>query len=290
MTALERIATCAFQGFASQVLGAREPALVADAPDSRETGTLVHDALAAAFGATEKLWSKRPRDRDAILSRGVAAADAALHWVSAASPLRRLTLERARADVRAVLEWSLADEAWDFASAEQPFGDERAASWAALELSDGATRVRLRGKIDRVDVAHARDAVRALDYKTSGPAATEAGKELGDTSFQVAVYADVAAAHLRVPDRDGVYVPARVTMLAPGWSRSKAHDKAWVDATAETEGRSRLATRALTVLRDLREGGVSPAPRHERACDRCSYDGGCRKPRFAIGVPGEEDT
>src|SRR5262249_42881244 len=51
VTALERAARCPFQGFASIVLRARDVEDRAELPDAREQGSLVHEALAAAFRA-----------------------------------------------------------------------------------------------------------------------------------------------------------------------------------------------------------------------------------------------
>jgi len=284
VTALERIAACPFQGFASQVLRARAPAVVSELPDAREAGEIVHDALAHVFDATAELWRARPRDRASIETRARAAYDDFLARAPSASSIRRIALDRVRADVAAVVAWSLADDAWDFAHAEKSFGapnDE----WPAVVIDDGVVRIALRGTIDRVDVAHDARAVRAIDYKSSAATALDAGKRLGETTFQVAIYARAAARG--AAEIAGLYLPARARALAEHRA-SRAHDEAWKRAHADAGGRAAIDVRALDVVRALRSGDVMPRPYAEAACTRCDLDGGCRKPRFAIQTDDEE--
>ena len=207
VTNLERFATCPFQGFAAQILHARRERPVRELPDRRESGTLIHRALAAAFIATATLWAERPRRAAEIRARADEAVEAILRRESLASPLRRLALARVRDAVRAVVTWSLEDEAWDFALAEQTFGDSRS-GWPALVLEEGGVRLALRGSIDRVDMGHGRAAVRAIDYKTSPRAAESGMRALGETAFQIALYARTACDALKGAERAGLYLGA----------------------------------------------------------------------------------
>lgn len=284
VTALERIATCPFAGFASQVLRARDEAAIDETPRAREAGTLAHDALAAAFEATAELWAARPRDRDAIVSRALAAADALFERAPAASSLRRLELARVREDVAAVLEWSLADENWDFAHAEKGFGAP-GDDWPAVVIDD-AERVALRGQIDRVDLAHGRAAISAIDYKRSESTATAATKRLGDTSFQVAIYARAAARAAGATESEGAYVPTAARAVAR-FDRASGRER-WAAAHADAAGMPAIDRRALDVVVGLRRGSVVPSPAYDGACEACPYDGGCRKPRFAMRADDEE--
>jgi RecB family exonuclease len=289
ITSLEQIAQCPFKGFASVVLRARGDAMLGEAPEARELGTLVHRALAAAFVATGAMWRKQPRDRDAILARALASADIVLNEGDPESSLRRLARMRARDDVVAVLEWSLADDAWSFARAEQAFGSERTASWPALVLEDGSTSVRLRGSIDRVDTDVSARAIRAIDYKTSEAAANAASKSLGETTFQAALYASAAVAALDATSADAIYLPTNGRALRPGYARSERATAAWRYAIEDVEGRPRAERRALDVVRSLRDGVVAPHPADPSICMSCSFDGGCRKPRFAIARADDDE-
>jgi hypothetical protein len=280
VTSLERFATCAFQGFAQHVLRARRERSLREIPDARESGTLMHRALAMAFKATADLWRQRPRDATRIRAIALEECDGVLRAEAVASPLRKLALARVRDAVAATIEWSLADETWDFVRAEQTFGDGRRASWPALVLDDGATRLAVRGSIDRVDEGHGRAAVRAIDYKSSKRAAESGMRGLGDTAFQVALYAHVAADALHAAERVGVYVAAP-RPDSVGAKLKKDFDAKWT--ALDERGRvTPLEARALDVVRRVRLGAIAPRPADESACTTCDSSGACRKPRFAI--------
>jgi ATP-dependent helicase/nuclease subunit B len=288
VTSLERFAACAFQGYASQVLGARELRANADAPDAREQGSIVHGALAAAFRATVSLWAARPRDEGAIVRRALEAADDFLQRGASSSGLRRLALDEARRDVLRVVEWSLKDEDWDFSTAEQPFGDGRPGSWESLMMDREGARLLLRGTIDRVDVGHNAAAVRAIDYKLSESAAARGTRGLGEVAFQLPLYARAAALHYEARTSDALYLPTRVKGPLPQ-GPTKAHAEAWARACLLVEGRASFETRALEIIQAVRAGGLAPTPADPHVCESCSFDGGCRKPRFAISAEREDE-
>ncbi len=286
VTALDRFGSCRFQGFAAQVLRAQEPEERPDIVDAREEGTLVHAALAAAFRATRELWGARPRDAEAIRVTAGRAAAALLSRGRAASGLRRAALEAVQKDVLRVVEWSLADEEWDFAHAEVAFGRSEG-SWREAILHDGRAILRLRGSIDRVDVAHDRARLRVVDYKRSRDSAKRFTDALGETSFQIAVYGRAASAALGLPALDGLYLPTRRLPLA---ARSKGAAAAWTSAHDTSEGTPRFERRALEILGKVRQGDVAPRPAGPDVCRTCDFDGACRKPRFVIGALGGEDS
>jgi len=283
VTSLERFATCAFQGFAQHVLGARRERPLREIPDARESGTLMHRALAVAFKATAPLWRQRPRDAERIRAIALDECDGVLRTESLASPLRRLAFARVRDAVAATIEWSLADESWDFVRAEQTFGDGRRASWSALVLDDGETRLAVRGSIDRVDEGHGRAAVRAIDYKSSKRAAESGMRSLGDTAFQVALYARVAADALHAAERAGIYLAApRPDDLGP--KLKKDFDVRWSTLNGTSPGArvTAIESRAIDVVGRVRLGALAPRPSDDAACTMCDSSGACRKPRFAI--------
>jgi RecB family exonuclease len=279
ITALERIARCPFQGYAAAVLGARERRRHRDLPDAREEGTLVHEALAAAFRATAPLWRARPRDSHAVLDGALAAARATLDGERAASPLRRIALDRALADVRAVVEWSLADDGWDFALAEQPFGDDSPSTWPALLLEHEGTALHLRGRIDRIDRGPS-SGVRVVDYKRSKRRALDVAG-LGVTDLQVPLYARASARQLGASFAAGLYLPTGARDL-PGFEVKTAFATRWSELLEEDGGIARIERRAIDLVRPLRKGALAPLPDDEHACTTCPFDGACRRPRFAI--------
>lgn len=287
VTSLERFATCPFQGFALEVLGARDRAAHADIPDRREQGSIVHEALAAAFVATRALWQDRPRDAIALRARARSAAEALLRRDASASGLRRIVLDQAIEDVMRVVEWSLEEEEWDFDRAEQRFGDGSVTAWPAVVLGQGDAVVHLRGSIDRVDVAPAGGRIRAIDYKLGESTAKNATAGLGRRTFQLPVYARAAANALETIGLEGLYLPTRSPSVRAGY-RPKGHVEAWTRALEEEDGAPRFEGRAVVVVEEVRAGAIPPIPDDPRACELCAYDGGCRKPRFSVGASRED--
>ncbi|MBK6693053.1 MAG: PD-(D/E)XK nuclease family protein [Myxococcales bacterium] len=277
VTALEAFARCPFQGYAQHLLGARDVKIIGETPDAREAGTLVHEALAAAMLAVAPLLSRVPVDKDAARALAMEAADRVL-WSGSESTLRHLAIDLARERVVRVVDWSLEDESWIFEFAEQSFGDARAGegAWPALAIPEAQTV--LRGAVDRVDVSRstAPRRLRVIDYKSSSSAVKEARRELGATMLQVPLYALAAQRALGHAHPSGLYVP--VAELDPNFGEDAKFAKQWQelfegDATP-------LKERVREIADGARAGRFAPAPERPAFCDRCSFDGVCRKPRF----------
>jgi ATP-dependent helicase/nuclease subunit B len=277
VTSLERAARCPFQGFASIVLGARDLAQRGELPDAREQGSLVHEALAAAFRATTELWTARPRDAARIESRAMAAAEEVLAREALGSPLREVVLARARDDVRAVVAFGLRDESWDFALAEQAFGEE--GGWPALRVEADGEALVLRGKIDRLDFGPS--AVRAIDYKASKRTADASTRDLGATTYQTLVYGIVAARATGRARARGLYLPTPARELGDRSTVREPDAERWAELLADAP------RRAIGVVGGLRKGALAPIPEDKHACNRCHVRGGCRMPRFAV-APDDE--
>jgi len=291
VTGLERLARCPFMGFAHVVLAAREADRREELPDAREEGTLVHEVLAAAFLATRELWPRRPRDAEAILERGVSAADRVLERWQGHAPLRAIVRLRVADAVRAVLRGALADETWDFALAEQSFGGGprvgESPPWPALVIEDEEVRLLLRGSIDRVDRAHDGRAVRVVDYKRNKNTVRDSSNALGVTALQVPIYACVAARELGVP-ATGMYAPTQARDITAE-ARPNAKVAERMDDLVRREGgvSSEIERRTLAIVSSARAGMLAPIPADEAECRTCAVSGGCRKPRFAM-APLEE--
>lgn len=286
VTSMERFAQCAFKGYAHVVLAAREGEEQRELPDAREEGNLGHTALAAAFLATRDEWPRRPRDAKTILSKGLAAADAALAETAGHAPLRAIVRLRVRESVRAVLARAIEDEAWDFALAEQAFGTGK--PWPAFQVTDDEVEVWLRGSVDRIDRAHGRSAVRVIDYKRSKGTVKDSSSLLGETALQVPIYALVAGRRLEAP-ATGAYVPMQPRDLATDTKpNTKAEERVADLARREAPGvPSEIERRVLQLAVLARTGRFAPVPAREAECTHCSVSGGCRKPRFAMAPEGE---
>jgi ATP-dependent helicase/nuclease subunit B len=301
---LERWAKCHFMGFTSTVLRVRERPRVREQLDPREAGTIIHEALAAAFRATAPAWSARPRDREALFDRAMSAANEVLTR-QAASGLREIALSRARASVAQVVNASIDDERWDFALAEQPFGERSPGSWPALTFRDAdGAQVILRGRLDRLDRAH-RNAdgsspariLRVVDYKSS--ADKQATTALGESALQLPIYALAALAAVGDGAGGGQGGAADAAYLGystreRGTSEKKdlalaARLDELLDASGDTATVPQIARRALDLVNEGRRGDFLPtlttAP-----CARCALDGICRKPRFVVPADSDEEA
>jgi RecB family exonuclease len=287
VTSIERFAQCAFKGFAHTVLAAREGEEQHELPDAREEGNLGHSALAAAFQATRVEWALRPRDGRVILEKGLAAADTVLATSAGHAPLRAIVRLRIRESVRALLSRAIEDGDWDFALAEQAFGNGK--PWPAFEIvGPSDTRVWLRGTIDRVDRAHHRSEVRIIDYKRSKSTVQSSILRLGETALQVPIYALVAGRRVESPTT-GTYLPMQPRDLATETrSSQKAEQRVTELARRERANEpSAIERRVLELAVDAREGRLAPIPAREAECTHCGMSGGCRKPRFAM-APADE--
>lgn len=284
-TGVDRMASCIFKGFVAEVLRPRRHLTANDVADPRESGILVHAALAAAFNATAALWPIRPRDAAAIVRVGLQAADQVLASEREASSLAGAAATEARSAVRAVLDWSLGDEAWDFASAEQPVGEE--AGWGSIMLRRGEAHVRLRGRIDRIDRDHASRGVRVIDYKRTASAADECTASFGETRFQLAIYGRAAELATGLPAVEGIYLATR--QLRPE-STPRVPPLAWRAAHEKVEGIERFETIVMDLVEAIREGRIEVRPRATSSCAHCDFDGVCRKPRFAPAMTPEDES
>lgn len=269
VTALERIASCPFQGFASVVLRAGEELLPEDRPDAREEGTMVHDALRVVFEGARELLRARPRDAVAIRACASAVLDA--HFSGEVAPLRELAVARLREEVLRVLDVAVADVGWDFDGAEVAFGVEHPGAFVV----DGETKIALRGTVDRVDVGRERAAVRVIDYKRAVSTHVRAD-DLGVTRMQIPIYAAEMRAARGVPAAEGAYVATQSPEATP---RADLAER--LHTLLEHDG-AELRRSIVRVVTSLRRGDVAPRPVTPATCGRCDLDGGCRRPRFVI--------
>src|SRR5581483_2083485 len=176
VTLLERFARCPFQGYAAMLAASGEE-ITRETPDAREEGNLVHEALRVAFEAIKDLDA----EEDELVAKAIAAVDVAVRS-SHASTLRNVALVRAKNEVEQVVRAYARDVGWQFAFAEKSFGRGEEGGWPELVLGD----VRLRGTMDRVDVAQGDPShIRVIDYKRRQDHASPS--ELGKHRLQLLV-------------------------------------------------------------------------------------------------------
>ncbi len=191
------------------------------------------------------------------------------------------------ADLRRYLAHEADDQsAWAPRAIELRFGfEEEEAPLPPLELGEGAERIRLRGVIDRVDVAP--DGRRAIvrDYKSGSTRQEYAGARwAAERQLQVALYMLAVRELLGLDPVAGVYQPlgggdlrARGMFLA-GDGEEAGSSLVATDAREREAFDAELAgaaERAIALAARLRSGHLTPCP---ETCSRdgCKYPGICR--------------
>jgi RecB family exonuclease len=276
VTALESAAKCRFIAFFRSTLRLQRDADIEEASDRREYGELVHEALAYAFEALAREPAGTPPE--GLRTVALEAAEGVLIPQHHAGQLRRYTVRRVRRAVAAVVDEYLASSSdWRFFAAEKGFGEGKVESWAPLEVSWQGERIWLRGRIDRLDHAPERSALRAVDYKTG--ASVSPRKDWGVYAFQPVFYAQAGARELGATELSAAYLSAREKVL---WKPAEKNQR------LEPEAFERAAERAVGLVRELRRGHFPPRPADPGFCDRCEAREVCRRPPFAPPPPPEE--
>ena len=152
-----------------------------------------------------------------------------------------------------------------------------------LEIGDGG--IRLRGRVDRVDVDGGRAVV--LDYK-SGKRAYPVARWATDNRLQVPLYMLAVRALLGLDPVAGLYVPLAGPKARPrGIVRSDEAD-AVGSACTDRDVRepdeferelARAAERACELAARMRAGDIRPCP------DSCAWNGGCSYPSICREEP-----
>ncbi len=198
-------------------------------------------------------------------------------------PTARAEARQIERDLERYLEWEARTaQPLEPVHLELAFGFEDS-ELPALELGDPADPVRLRGRVDRVDVDAAGERAVVRDYKTSR--AYPVARWVQDGQLQVALYALVARRLLALEPIAGLYQPLRRDLRARGAVREGEQDalgeavgyapadvlepEAFEAALQDAEDRAAL------LAASLRAGALRPTP---ETCGRggCQYPGICR--------------
>jgi putative RecB family exonuclease len=250
-TALEKYLQCPFQFFGARVLRlAAPPPRPQDRLDFAAQGEIVHAALAQ--------WYASPQDMGALFERifeGVLEERNVPHGYHV-ERLRNAMLE----DLRAFA----ADARWpraDFASQTECDFE--------FALNDS---VRVRGKIDRLDIAPDGRAW-VVDYKYSGAQRTR--QRLSDENLlQAPLYYLAAEKFFGARPAGMFFIALKGGVSYAGWSHAPVGDlraepipERWAETAAE---------RALRAVEEIRAGRVVAAP-GEAQCEYCDFRDICRK-------------
>jgi RecB family exonuclease len=199
--------------------------------------------------------------------------------------VREAAFRTVEADLNRYLEYEAANGCtWEPRGLELQFGFEaEEGSLRALELGEGAERVRVRGVIDRVDVDPASPRAIVRDYKSGSPRPEQQGARWRtDRRLQVALYMIAVRDLLGLDPIAGLYQPlggsdlrARGIYLEDAAVGARVVGNDARDADALRAELDDAADRATQLAARLRAGDLTPCP---ETCSRdgCRYPGICR--------------
>lgn len=275
---IELWAGCPVKWFVERLL---DPAGLQPDPELMLRGAYAHLLLETTLrGLAERTGSARLTPTTLPLARELAAdalqrlAQDAKLTMSRDPSRQRALAHRLRSDLLRYLEYAASDGSqFEPTEFELDFGgpaDER----PPLELGDG---VRLRGRIDRIDVGGDGQAI-VYDYK--GRIAVESAKWREKRKFQVALYLLVARDVLGLDPVGGLYQPLGGRDQRPRGLLLEGAEPALGSVANDRRPRAGFDAIVDGVLDDVREavaelraGALQPRP------ESCAYnDGGCQYP------------
>ncbi len=279
--ALEAYADCPVRWLIEREL---QPRPLTPEPEPMTRGSLMHDVLERLLSelegpVTPETLGTAREILDRLLAELAAEGGAAL-GVGSPEVVRAGALRAIEADLRRYLEHEARTAGqWRPLGLELRFGfEDEEGSLPALELGEGADRVRVRGVVDRVDVdGHGHAVVR--DYKSGARRpAWSAARWAEDRQLQVALYMLVVRDLTESEPVAGFYQPLRGDDLRARGVFVKGTPVG--GGVVGTDGRGAgevdemladAAQRAVALAASLRAGRLEPCPQN------CSRDG-CRYP------------
>ncbi len=280
-TALERYAACPFRYFLERVLEVApldEPETVTRL-SALDRGSLLHDILYHALRrAREEGWLPLRREHDEQVLATAGEDFARLEAEGRAGVPALWAVERAGLEMelrRFVLDEAAEGTGYVPAHLEVCFGqrprhgegDLGSREGVLFALGDGRS-VRLRGRIDRIDVRPEDGAARVLDYKTgSVPQALKADSFSGGTALQLPLY--LRAAQELLGDEATVELAAYRYVTERGGYRTIAFTRDALDERG-AELLAILDTIASGIASGRFFAGVAAG-----GCRHCDYKGVC---------------
>jgi hypothetical protein len=286
-SSLEVWAGCPVRWFVERYLDAED---LEPRPEPMIRGSVAHEALERALEEQrEETGSARitPETLPAVRERLRAALTLAAERarISTSPERMRAAERRLEADLERYLEGAARDgSTYEPAHFEVGFGFEDEKSLPPLELDDGEGGVlRLRGRVDRVDVDPAGGRAIVIDYK--GRSVNQADKWATDQDFQAALYARVVRDLMGLEPAGAFYQPTTGPDLRRrGLIVEDAEPDLRVvstDRKAPEEAEQILTTvldLATAAAREARAGRLEPRPETCTPQKTCAYPGLCRCP------------
>ena len=277
---IQALASCPFSFFVRHVLRVEPPRDVTREPmqwlDPRDRGTLLHEVFRNFFERLAGAGEKPDPARHAKMLQEI--ADAAIaDWRERVPPRSRIAFDEQRDEILFACRTLLARESEHCRDVtpryfEVPFGIERAGADRGIASPDpvpialgGGASFRLRGSVDRIDVAPD-GTFQVWDYKTGYVWGIKDGSGLrGGRQIQPSLYAmavDALLARAAIPgrvSRSGYFYPGR-----------KGEGQRITARTDPAETRD-----VLTRLFDLLRDGLFAHAADEKDCRRCDLVSVC---------------
>jgi RecB family exonuclease len=280
--ALETYADCPVKWLVEREL---RPGRLEPDPEPLARGSYIHDVLEQVLQRLARAVTPESLPEALEILDHVLAEQPAPILPGRPEQLRRASVEAIAADLRRYLRHEAATGyGWQPNGLELRFGFEGdEMSLPPLHLGEGASRVAVRGAIDRVDIAP--DGRRAVvrDYKSGGVRSEyQAGRWSSEQQLQVALYMVAVRELLALDPVAGLYQPlggrdlrARGVFLEGEPVGAELFENDGRDPEGLEAELEDAAARAIALAAKLRTGDVTPCP---ETCSRegCAYPGICR--------------
>jgi ATP-dependent helicase/DNAse subunit B len=288
--ALEAYANCPVKWLVEREL---EPKALEPKPDYFERGNYAHEVLETTLrrlkdehGSARITNASLPQAR-ALLAEAL-ESERGKFTLGATPGTAAGTARRVRADLERYLSYC-AEHAQDGDLEpeffELAFGfDEDENGYPALELGEG--EVRLRGRVDRVDVDRVAGTAVVQDYKSgAGKRDYHGANWEEERQLQVALYMLLMRRALELEPIGGLYQPLRGDKIGPRGvyldeaDPGKRHPNGDRQSREQIEEVMRSAeARAVELAARLRAGELTPSPATCSSRGGCAYPGICRGP------------
>jgi inactivated superfamily I helicase/RecB family exonuclease len=295
-TALQDYRDCPYRFLLKHRFKLRETDELVQDLESKDYGNLVHETM-ERFLQPGHAGLDALRKGDADDARRILLADIDEIFAQADDALYGKTLLEAkfRSYVDGIIDFEIKRAAaWLPQSLEAPFSYtlEQLYDWLGDDqlpaLNDGQAAVRIKGKIDRLDVSTDGQNVQIIDYKTGGtpkPAEVKDGRSLQLQIYALAVLAgEVNGRHIDRPEQCGgafyIFDPAKAGFVKPQLNAA-------VDL--REQGRQILSL-ALEILDETKDHPlapeIDPRPMEKLPCTWCRLRGVCRVDEYLLDRQG----
>jgi len=284
-TRLETYAKCPFRYFADKVLSLKD---AGEDICAMQKGNILHYVLQRCFGPNEK---KDPKETIEEFIRREVEEGFKRYPILWTEPYRealdRRELFEMLLDFISYETERLKNASFKPCHVEYSFGDSGGNDRPALEIEDGKKKIKLRGRVDRIDADPDKKFAVVIDYKRSSQFKI-ANLELG-TALQLPLYLLAAQKHLGL-------IPLGAEIYSIRGHRRSGFYCEGVAKTFEKEFSSRsqlpdeifqkTLDRALLFVRKfMKEIASSEIPVQPRDCESfCPYDTVCRIEKWKLPV------